>query len=109
METNQESSNIGQPNESLFLVLSYLSLFELLAMTQVCKSFKDAINNDILPWLNIIVDEKHRKSRLTDDILMSITSKAMGRLKTLILINCTKITDDGLQNVITRNPDINKV
>lgn len=107
--TNQESLNMGQPHESLYLVLPYLPLFELLAMTQVCRSFKDALNNDILPWLNIVVDENHRRSRVTDEILMKITSNSMGRLTNLILINCVKITDDGLQNVIANNPGINKV
>lgn len=108
-QTNQDSSNIGQPHESLYLVLSYLPLFELLTMAQVCTSFKDTLNNDILPWLNIVVDEKARKSRLSDEILMNIVSRAMGRLKTLVLVNCVKITDDGLQNVIANNRGINKV
>nr|XP_043624349.1 F-box protein SKIP28 [Erigeron canadensis] len=106
---NQDSSNMGQPHESLYLVLAYLPLFELLAMTQVCRSFKDALNNDILPWLNIVVDENVQKSRVSNEILMKITSKAMGRLKSLILINCVKITDDGLQNVVTNNPGIDKL
>lgn len=108
-QTDQDSSNIGQPHESVYLVLPYLPLFELLAMAQVCRSFKDALNNDVLPWLNIVVDEKLRKSRVSDKILMKITSKAMGRLRTLILINCVRITDDGLQNVIAKNPYINKL
>ncbi|GKC18001.1 F-box protein SKIP28 [Tanacetum coccineum] len=100
---------MGQPHESLYLVLSYLPLFELLTMAQVCTSFKETLNNDILPWLNIVVDEKARKSRLSDEILMNITSRAMGRLKTLVLVNCVKITDDGLHNVIANNPSINKL
>ncbi|KAJ0669378.1 putative F-box domain, leucine-rich repeat domain superfamily, F-box-like domain superfamily [Helianthus annuus] len=106
---DQGSSNKGLPHESLYLVLPYLPLFELLAMAQTCKSFNDALNNDILPWLNIVVDDKLRGSRVTDEILMKITSKAMGRLRSLILVNCSKITDDGLQNVVVNNPGINKV
>ena len=108
-QTNQDSSSVEQPHESLYLVLPYLPVFELLAMAQVCKSFNDALNDDILPWLNIIVDEKIRRSRLSNEILVKIASRAMGRLRTLVLINCNRITDDGLQTVITMNPNIEKV
>lgn len=98
----------GPPHESLFLVLAYLPLFELLAMSEVCMSLRDAVHNDVLLWLNIIV-ERPLSLRLSDEILMKITSKASGRLKTLVLIDCEKITDDGLQLVIRKNPHINKV
>ncbi|KAM0002032.1 putative 4Fe-4S ferredoxin, iron-sulfur binding, leucine-rich repeat domain superfamily [Helianthus debilis subsp. tardiflorus] len=108
-QMNQDSSNIGQPHESLYLVLPYLPLFELLAMAQTCKSFNDALSNDILPWLNIVVDDKVRRSRVTDEILVKITSKAMGRLRSLVLVNCGMITDDGLLNVVANNPGINKL
>ncbi|KAG6650524.1 F-box protein SKIP28 isoform X3 [Carya illinoinensis] len=98
----------GPPHEALFLVLAYLPLFELLAMGEVCMSLRDALHKDVLPWLNIIV-ERPLNLRLTDEILENITSKAIGRLKTLALMNCVKITDDGLQSVIDRNHGINKV
>ncbi|KAI7993386.1 F-box protein SKIP28 [Camellia lanceoleosa] len=96
------------PHEALFLALSYLPLFELLAMSGVCKSLRDAVNNDILPWLNITVKQP-LNSRLSDHILMRIASKANGRLRTLALINCVMITDDGLQQVIENNPHITKL
>lgn len=96
------------PHEALFLVLTYLPLLELLSMNQVCTSLRDAVNKDVLSWLNIIV-EKPLNLRLCDQILMKITSKANGRLRTLALMNCAKITDDALQRVIEQNPLINKV
>ncbi|KAI3731557.1 hypothetical protein L1987_62746 [Smallanthus sonchifolius] len=108
-QTNQYTSIVGQPHESLYLVLPYLPLFELLAMAQVCKSFMDALNNDILPWLNIVVEDKVPRSRVSNEILMKITSKARGRLRSLVLVNCGKITDDGLQNVVANNPSISKL
>ncbi|KAF5442767.1 hypothetical protein F2P56_035390 [Juglans regia] len=98
----------GPPHEALFLVLAYLPLFELLAMGEVCMSLRDAVHKDVLPWLNIIV-ERPLNLRLTDEILKNIASKAIGRLKTLALMNCVKITDDGLQSVIDRNHGINKL
>lgn len=96
------------PHEALFLALAYLPLFELLAMSVVCLSLRDAVNKDILPWLNIIVDRPLNR-RLSDEILMKITSKANGRLTTLALINCVRITNAGLQRVIEKNPFIKKV
>ncbi|KAH9746237.1 F-box protein SKIP28 [Citrus sinensis] len=96
------------PHEALFLALAYLPLFELLAMSVVCLSLRDAVNKDILPWLNIIFDRPLNR-RLSDEILMKITSKANGRLTTLALINCVRITNAGLQRVIEKNPFIKKL
>lgn len=104
----QNSVGIGPPHEALFLAVAYFPLFELLAIKEVCKSLRDAVSNDILPWLDIIV-KKPLNSRITNDILMEITSKAKGQLRTLALINCQKITDDGLQEVIEKNPLLSKV
>ncbi|XP_061990561.1 F-box protein SKIP28 [Rosa rugosa] len=98
----------GPPHEALFLILTYLPLFELLAMNQVCTSLRDAVNKDVLSWLNIIVD-KALSLKLSDEILMKITSKANGRLRTLALMNCAKITDNGLQQVVEQNPLISKL
>lgn len=102
------SQHFGPPPEAMFLVLAYLPLYELLCMNQVCRSLRDAVNGDILPWLNIVV-EAPLHSRLSDDVLMKITAMADGRLATLALLNCFKITDDGLLRVIQKNPRISKV
>lgn len=109
-ENNEvEATNIcGPPHEAMFFVLAYLPLLELLAMSEVCTSLRDALNCDILPWLNIVV-QRPLNSRLSDDVLMKITSKANGRLTTLALTNCWRITDDGLQAVIANNPRIQKL
>ncbi|KAL3644721.1 hypothetical protein CASFOL_009901 [Castilleja foliolosa] len=98
----------SSPNEAIFFVLSYLPVFELLAMSQICKSLRYAINNDILPWLKIVVD-RPINWRITDEILVKIASKAKGRLQTLALINCVRITDDGLLSVVAQNPHITKL
>ncbi|KAK8370260.1 hypothetical protein V6Z12_A01G166300 [Gossypium hirsutum] len=87
---------------------TYLPLFELLSMSEVCRSLRDAVEKDVLPWLNIII-ERPLSLRLSDEILMKIASKANGRLRTLVLMYCAKITDDGLQRVIDQNPLISKL
>ncbi|KAL2545990.1 F-box protein SKIP28 [Forsythia ovata] len=105
MNTCSES---GPPHDALFFVLAYLPVFELVSMSQVCKSLRDVINNDILPWLNVIV-EPPLNTRLSDDILMKITSKANGRVRVLSLMNCVKVTDDGLLKVVEENHFITKL
>ncbi|CAK7326783.1 unnamed protein product [Dovyalis caffra] len=105
--TNREVEP-GPPHDALFLVLAYLDVFELLVMNEVCMPLTDAVNKDVLPWRDIII-ERPLNSRLSDEILVQITSKAHGKLRTLALINCFKITDDGLQTVIEKNPLISKL
>ncbi|KAG5236772.1 hypothetical protein OIU76_011588 [Salix suchowensis] len=98
----------GPPHEALFFVLAYLDVFELLVMSEVCMPLRDAVSKDVLPWRNIII-ERPLNSRLSDEILVRITTRAHGRLRTLALINCFKITDDGLQTVIEKNHLISKL
>ncbi|KAL3347161.1 hypothetical protein AABB24_021040 [Solanum stoloniferum] len=104
----QTSSQLSPPHEAMFLILPYLPLFELLSMSQVCKSFRDALKHDILPWLNIIV-EKPINTRFSDEFFVKIMSKAKGRLNVVALKNCFKIRDEGLLQVIASNPFINKL
>ncbi|CAA0841404.1 F-box protein SKIP28 [Striga hermonthica] len=110
-DDKREETHLEQgspPNEAIFFVLAYLPLFELLAMARVCKSLRDAINDDILPWLKLVVGPP-LNWRLSDEILTKITSKAEGRLRVLALINCVKITDDGLLRVVAQNSHISKI
>ncbi|KAI3912757.1 hypothetical protein MKX01_038815 [Papaver californicum] len=96
------------PHEALSLVLSYLNLFELLSMKEVCRSLRFTIDDDLLLWVDIVI-KSPLNLRVNNDILLDITSKAQGRLRSLALINCLGITDDGLQRVIEDNLLINKL
>jgi hypothetical protein len=98
----------GHPHNAMFLVLQHLKLYEVLTMSSVCKSLLNEINSDVLLWLRLIV-ESPLNSRITDESLLKITSKADGRLKTLALMNCIHITDQGLQRVVEQNPYIKEV
>ncbi|RDY04258.1 F-box protein SKIP28, partial [Mucuna pruriens] len=108
LTVEQAEPEAKPPHEAMFMVLAYLPVYEVVVMSQVCTSLRDAVNNDILPWLNVIV-EGTLSWRLNDEILMKITSKANSRLKTLALINCMHVTDQGLQRVVEQNPLINKL
>ncbi|KAI3431233.1 uncharacterized protein J3R85_007967 [Psidium guajava] len=107
-ETIGEPTEPGRPHEALFLVLPYLSLSGLIAVGEACTSLRDAVCDDVLPWLELVVDDPLSR-RMRDEILIKITSKANGKLRTLGLSNCTKITNGGLQRVIEKNPLINKL
>lgn len=108
LTVEQEQPEAKPPHEGMFLVLTYLPVYEVVLMSQVCTSMRDAVNNDILPWLNVTV-ERPLNWRLNDEILFKVTSKANGNLKTLTLISCARVTDEGLQRVVEQNPLINKV
>lgn len=107
-DESESESESESPHEALFFVLAYLPLQELLLMTQVTKSFRDFIKDDVLVWLNIVV-EKPLSLRFTDDMLTKVASNAHGRLQTLALLNCHKITDEGLLTVVNANPFLVKV
>ncbi|KAL8053016.1 hypothetical protein ABFX02_05G043900 [Erythranthe guttata] len=96
------------PNEAIFFVLAYLPLFELLTITRVCKSLRDAVNDDVLLWLKIVV-ERPLSWRISDNILIHVASRAKGRLQFLALINCVNITDHGLLRLVSQNPHITKL
>ncbi|KAH6830919.1 hypothetical protein C2S53_005843 [Perilla frutescens var. hirtella] len=106
MADHQEQGS--SPNEAILFVLTYLPLFELLLITRVCRSLRDAVKNDTLPWLKIVVDRPLNR-HLSDDRLVEVASRAQPRLQLLLLINCLNITDDGLFRVIANNPRITKL
>ncbi|KAI9082131.1 hypothetical protein K1719_035871 [Acacia pycnantha] len=108
MEESSQPSDAEPPHEALFLVLPYLPVRELLDMSQVCISLRDAVNKDVLAWRNFLV-QPPLNFNLSDQILLTLASKANGGLTTLALINCTKVTDYGLQRVVEQNPLINKL
>lgn len=102
----EEAAVAGPPHEALFVVLTYLTLYELLIMSEVCKSLRHAIENDVLQWL---VVERPLNWRLSDEILVKLSLKMKGKLTALGLINCMKITDSALLHVVQNNPLINTV
>lgn len=108
-KTPQPEAEAGPPHDALFLSLAYLPVFELLSMSEVCVSLRDSVKrDDVLPWLNFVV-QWPLNNRLSDESLIRTASMARGKLTTLALFNCHKITDSGLQWIVERNPLIVKV
>ncbi|EPS60869.1 hypothetical protein M569_13932, partial [Genlisea aurea] len=102
MAEEEEPSSL---HEGIFFVLPYLHLFELLSMARVCKSLRDAVREDMVPCLKLVVDEP-LSFRLTDDRLAELAAKSQGRVQVLALIGCINITDDGLLGFVSSNPKI---
>ncbi|KAL6001416.1 hypothetical protein ACLOJK_007150 [Asimina triloba] len=98
----------SSPHPAFFFALASLRLPELFVIRLVCKSLRDAVDADPLIWRSITV-EPPLSSKLTDSILLDITAKAHGSLRSLALIDCRHISDEGLRQVAESNPGITKV
>ncbi|KAJ9554516.1 hypothetical protein OSB04_018561 [Centaurea solstitialis] len=98
----------GDPHEAFVLALSYLGTRDLLVVERVCRSLCYTIRNDSLLWRNLLIDQPLNE-RITDDVLVQLTSRAEGNLQCLSLIKCPKITDDGLRRVLETNPKLTKL
>ncbi|KAF2607626.1 hypothetical protein F2Q68_00043659 [Brassica cretica] len=96
-------------HKMLMVLLPYLhSLFELLSLSRVSPALRNAIRDQTVLWTKVVVDPP-LSSRLTDDILWDFTSRSVGKLNTLILRKCSRVTSKGLRRVVDANPLIKKL
>ncbi|XP_009101329.1 F-box protein SKIP28 isoform X1 [Brassica rapa] len=96
-------------HKMLMVLLPYLhSLFELLSLSRVSPALRNAIRDQTVLWTKVVVDPP-LSSRLTDDILWDFTSRSAGKLNTLILRKCSRVTSKGLWRVVDANPLIKKL
>ncbi|XP_020229794.1 F-box protein SKIP14 [Cajanus cajan] len=96
------------PHLALSFSLGYLGLSDLLAVERACKSLHSTVRGDPLLWRTIHVDQPLNE-RITDDVLLQLTNRAEGNLQCLSLVECTRITDDGLKRVLEGNPKLIKL
>lgn len=66
------------------------------------------MRGDTLLWKNIHIDQPLNE-KITDDVLLQLSNRAQGNLQSLSLVECPRITDDGLRRVIESNPKLSKV
>lgn len=93
---------------ALGYALSYLGVRDLLVVERVCKSLNSLVRGDPLLWKSIHIDQPINE-KITDDMLLQLTKRAQGNLQCLSLVECTRITDDGLKHVLESNPNLTKV
>ncbi|KAK9271705.1 hypothetical protein L1049_002068 [Liquidambar formosana] len=101
-------SSGGPPHDALFFALGYLGVRDLLSVERVCRSLCDAVKTDPLLWRSISIDQP-LSEKITDDALVQLTSRAQGTLQCLSLVECLKITDNGLKCVLESNPGLKKL
>ncbi|OWM76184.1 F-box protein SKIP14 [Punica granatum] len=102
------SNGNGMPHAALNFAFSYLGVRDLLSVEGVCRSLRAVVQSDTLLWRNIHIGQPLNE-KITDDILLKLTNRAQGHLQCLSLIECTRITDDGLKHVLLSNPRISKL
>ncbi|KAL5991167.1 hypothetical protein ACLOJK_012073 [Asimina triloba] len=98
----------GTPHEALYFALGYLDLLGLLSVQMVCKSLHFAVCNDALLWRSIHIDQPLNE-KITDDDLLRLVGRAQGNLECLSLVECPRITDNGLKRVLECNPRLTKL
>ncbi|OIW19174.1 hypothetical protein TanjilG_22670 [Lupinus angustifolius] len=96
------------PHPALSFALSYMGLADLLAVERVCKSLHYTVRSDPLLWRSIHIDQPLNE-RITDDVLFQLTNRSQGKLQCLSLVECTRITDDGIKRVLEANPALIKL
>lgn len=96
------------PHAAVSFALGYLGLRDLLSVERVCRSLRATVQSDPLLWRSIYVDQPLNE-RITDDILLQLTRRAQGNLQGLHLVECPRITDDGLKRVLESNPRLTKL
>lgn len=106
--TEDCSAGGGEPHEALLFALSYLGVQDLLSVGRVCRSLHSTVQSDTLLWKNIHIDQPLNE-RITDDTVLQLTGMAQGNLQCLSLVECSRITDDGLRRVLDSNPRLRKV
>lgn len=102
------SGDGGAPHLALYLSLGYLNVQDLLSVERVCRSLYSTVQSESLLWRNIHIDQPLNE-RITDDVLLQLTSRAQGKLQCLSLVECPRITDDGLKRVLESNPNLIKL
>ncbi|KAL2903541.1 F-box protein SKIP14 [Bienertia sinuspersici] len=97
----------GIPHTAMKYALPYLGVRDLLSIEMVCKSLRQIVRTELL--FTYIDIRQPLSDRLTDDILLELTKKACGELHCLCLVECQRITDDGLRRILDANPKLVKL
>ncbi|XP_052477391.1 F-box protein SKIP14 [Gossypium raimondii] len=97
----------GTPHEALILALGYLGVQDLFLIENVCTSLRSVVQNDPLLWRDIHINPPLNE-KITDDVLLQIIGRGQGSLQCLSLVDCQRITDEGLNRAVENNPKLIK-
>ncbi|KAB2008503.1 hypothetical protein ES319_D10G103000v1 [Gossypium barbadense] len=79
---------------------------DMVSVDQENEEFQD-FQNDPLLWRDIHINPPLNE-KITDDVLLQITGRGQGSLQCLSLVDCQRITDEGLKRVVENNPKLIK-
>ncbi|XP_010528064.1 PREDICTED: F-box protein SKIP14-like [Tarenaya hassleriana] len=102
------SGEDGAVHPAFSYSLCHLGIRDLLSVSMACKSLQSTVQDDPLLWKHIHISQPSNE-KITDDILLQLTDRAQGTLHCLSLIECSKITDEGLKRVLESNPKLVKL
>ncbi|KAF8096398.1 hypothetical protein N665_0309s0024 [Sinapis alba] len=88
--------------------LYQLGVKDLLSVSMVCKSLHTSVCDDSLLWKHIHISQPLNE-KITDEALLQLTERAQGTMQCLRLVDCSRITEDGLKLVLERNPQVVKL
>ncbi|KAI5075053.1 hypothetical protein GOP47_0011014 [Adiantum capillus-veneris] len=89
--------------EGLLYTLAYMNLHDLLKMEQVCRYLRNRIKNDVLLWQRLHI-ELPMSNSLTDEVFLELASRSRGQLQCLSLVDCTRVTEAALEEIVLANP-----
>ncbi|CAN8253755.1 unnamed protein product [Cochlearia groenlandica] len=98
-----------EPREGFELVFPYLEMRDVLAVERVCRSLRDYVRKETFLWKTIDLTGSIPRGKVTDGVLLKLTSRAQGNLRCLNLGGCAEISDDCLRQVLSSNPSITKL
>lgn len=98
----------GAPHEGFVYALNYLGVRDLLSVERVCSYLHSTVRRDPFLWRSIHIDQPLNE-KITDDVLLQLTSRAQGNLQCLSLVECPRITDAGLKHVLDNNSRLTKL
>lgn len=107
--SNEGENKLGiLPAEALFYALPYMGLQDILSMERVCKSLRDWIRSDVLLWQQLHVEPPLSK-KFSDEALLQLTSRSKGQLQCLSMVDCLRITEGAVEQVVYSNPRLSKL
>ncbi|KAL6543611.1 hypothetical protein OROGR_010108 [Orobanche gracilis] len=98
----------GGLHEAWNFALSFMGVKDLLSVERVCKSLRSSVQDGYWLWMSIHIDQA-LKERITDDQLLQLACRAKGNLQCLSLVECPKVTDDGIRRILETNPRLTKL
>ena len=106
--TNDGGENANVVHHAFGFCLYHLGVKDLLSVSMVCKSLHTTVSDDSLLWRHIHISQPLNE-KITDEALLQLTDRAQGTMQCLRLVDCSRITEDCLKQVLERNPQVVKV